>query len=207
MQLDLLPSAKPLRQYARVHLHAFTAETIAQVTLLGAKQLLPGESGFARLKLDRPVVLFPGDRFIIRQYSPVITMGGGRVLDAGEPPIRIERRDQLPFLQAIANATPPEALLARVNRRWIFGLSISDAVAETGWLAGSRAATRGGAEAGVADNHLWRRADHHHWLERVRQDILSTASVSSTMRIRCCRESTGSNFANELGDLTSCSTA
>ena len=103
VQLDLLPSAKPLRQYARVHLHAFTAETIAQVTLLGAKQLLPGESGFARLKLDRPVVLFPGDRFIIRQYSPVITMGGGRVLDAGEPPIRVDRRDQLPFLQAIAN--------------------------------------------------------------------------------------------------------
>src|SRR5271157_3706556 len=89
VQLDLLPSAKPLRQYARVHMHAFTAETIAQVTLLGGKQLLPGESGFARLKLDRPVLLFPGDRFIIRQYSPVITMGGGRVLDAGDPPLRI----------------------------------------------------------------------------------------------------------------------
>ena len=95
MQLDLLPSAKPLRQYARVHLHAFAAETIARVTLLEAKQLLPGESGFARLKLDRPLVLFPGDRFILRQYSPVITIGGGRVLDAGEPPIRIERDQQI----------------------------------------------------------------------------------------------------------------
>ena len=95
VQLDLLPSAKPLRQYARVHLHAFTAETIARVTLLGAKQLLPGESGFARLKLDRPLVLFPGDRFILRQYSPVITIGGGRVLDAGEPPIRIDARSAL----------------------------------------------------------------------------------------------------------------
>ncbi len=133
VQLDLLPSAKPLRQYARVHLHAFTAETIAQVILLGAKQLLPGESGFARLKLDRPVVLFPGDRFIIRQYSPVITMGGGRVLDAGDPP-RIERRDQLPFLQSIANATPPQALLARVERKRTSGLTLTEAVAETGWL-------------------------------------------------------------------------
>ena len=73
VQLDLLPSARPLRQYARVHLHVFAAETIARVTLLGAKQLLHGESGFARLKLDRPIVLFPGDRFILRQYSPVIT--------------------------------------------------------------------------------------------------------------------------------------
>jgi selenocysteine-specific elongation factor len=134
VQLDLLPSSKPLRQYARVHLHAFTAETIAQVTLLNGKQLLPGESGFARLKLDRPALLFPGDRFIIRQYSPVITMGGGRVLDAGEPKIRIERHDRLPFLQSIANATPAEALLARISRRQMFGLSIGDAVAETGWF-------------------------------------------------------------------------
>ena len=83
------------------------------------------------------MLLLPGDRFIIRQFSPVITIGGGRVLDAGEPPIRIERRDRLPFLQAIANASPPEALLARINRRWIFGLTVAEAVAETGWLPAS----------------------------------------------------------------------
>ena len=173
VQLDLLPSAKPLRQYARVHLHAFTAETIAQVTLLGPKQLLPGESGFARLKLDRPVQLLPGDRFIIRQYSPVITMGGGRVLDAGEPPIRIERRDQLPFLQSIANATPEKALLARINRRWIFGLTVADAVAETGWLPGRirEMATdlkQLGLIAIIGNVFIT-----SHWLERVRSDVLS----------------------------------
>jgi selenocysteine-specific elongation factor len=134
VQLDLLPSAKPLRQYARVHLHAFTAETIAQVTLLNAKQLAPGESAFARLKLDRPVLLFPGDRFIIRQYSPVITMGGGRVLDVGEPKIRVERDERLPFLESIANASSQEALLARVARRRMFGLTLGEAVSETGWL-------------------------------------------------------------------------
>ena len=44
--LDLLRSAKPLRDRARVHLHSFTAETIADVSLLGAKQLHPGESGW-----------------------------------------------------------------------------------------------------------------------------------------------------------------
>ncbi len=134
IKLELLPSAKPLRQYARVHFHAFTAETIAQVTLLGTKQLLPGESGLARLRLDRPVLLFPGDRFIVRQYSPVVTIGGGRVLDVGDPPLRMEGRAPLPFLQSIVNATAPEALLARINRRRIEGLSVADAVAETGWL-------------------------------------------------------------------------
>jgi selenocysteine-specific elongation factor len=173
VQLDLLPSAKPLRQYARVHLHAFTAETIAQVTLLGVKQLLPGESGFARLKLDRPVLLFPGDRFIIRQYSPVITMGGGRVLDAGEPKIRIERRDQLPFLQAIANATPAEALLARINRRWIFGLSVNDAVAETGWLATRVQQLAAELKQPGLVTIFGGVMITNHWLERVRGDALT----------------------------------
>ena len=60
VKLNLLPSAKPLRDGARVHLHAFTAETIAEVQLLGAKQLQPGQSGFARLKLDDASLLLPG---------------------------------------------------------------------------------------------------------------------------------------------------
>jgi selenocysteine-specific elongation factor len=176
VRLDLLPSAKPLRQYARVHLHAFAAETIARVTLLETKQLLPGESGFARLKLDRPIVLFPGDRFILRQYSPVITIGGGRVLDAGDPPIRIERDQILPFLQTIANASPREALLARVNRRWIFGLTVAEAVAETGWLPAHvqrlAAELKQAGEIAIFDNVLIT----SRWLERVRQDILARAA-------------------------------
>ena len=173
VQLDLLPSARPLRQYARVHLHVFAAETIARVTLLGAKQLLPGESGFARLKLDRPIVLFPGDRFILRQYSPVITIGGGRVLDAGDPPIRIGRDQRLPFLQTIASASPKEALWARVNRRWIFGLTLAEAVAETGWLPARvqqlAAELKQAGEIAIFGNVLIT----SRWLERIHQDILS----------------------------------
>ena len=132
--LDLLGSAKPLRDRARVHLHAFTAETIAEVSLLGAKQLLPGQSGLARLKLDDPLLLLPGDRFIIRQFSPVITIGGGKVLDAAEPPRRVKVGERLAFLQILAGGSSEESLLARVRRRGPDGLSIASAVAETGWL-------------------------------------------------------------------------
>ncbi len=134
--LDLLRSAKPLRDRARLHLHAYTAETIAEVSLLGAKQLLPGQSGLARLKLDDPLLLLPGDRFIVRQFSPVITIGGGRVLDAAEQPRRSKAKsaERLTFLQTIANGDAQESLAARVARRGADGLSIADAVAETGWL-------------------------------------------------------------------------
>src|SRR5208283_5391784 len=134
VKLNLLPSARALRNGARVHLHAYTAETIADVGLLGAKQLQPGQSGLARLKLDDDVMFLPGDRFIVRQFSPVITIGGGVVLDASEPARRVKTEERLAFVQAVDQASETDALLARASRRGADGLSLADAVAETGWL-------------------------------------------------------------------------
>ena len=134
VELNLLPSAKPLRDRSRVHLHAFTAETIAEVGLLEGRQLKPGQSGLARLKLDAPLLLLPGDRFIVRQFSPVITIGGGVVLDGAEPARRVRAEERLAFVKAVAEATPGDVLLARVARRGVAGLSLAEAVAETGWL-------------------------------------------------------------------------
>jgi selenocysteine-specific elongation factor len=149
VKVDLLRSAKPLRDRARVHLHVFTSETIAEVSLLGAKVLQPGASGIARLKLEDPLLLLPGDRFIIRQFSPVITIGGGRVLDAAEEPRRTKAAERLAFLQSIANGSAEESLEMRVARRGDRGLSIADAISETGLLP-ARAESRAGelAKAG-----------------------------------------------------------
>ena len=133
--LDLLRSAKALRDRARVHFHSFTAESIATVSLLGAKQLPPGQAALARLTLDDPLLLLPGDRFIVRQFSPVITIGGGRILDAVEQPRRTRADERLTFLQAVAQASPEDALLARVSRRREAGLSVAEAGAETGLLS------------------------------------------------------------------------
>jgi selenocysteine-specific elongation factor len=94
----------------------------------------PGQSGLARLKLDDPVLLLPGDRFIVRQFSPVITIGGGIVLDASEPARRIKAEERLAFVESIERAGEATTLLARVTRRGSDGLSMTDAVAETGWL-------------------------------------------------------------------------
>ncbi len=135
VKLNLLPSAKTLRDGARVHLHVFTAETVAEVQLLGTKQLKPGESGLARLKLDEAVMLLPGDHFIVRQFSPVITIGGGVVLDALEPGRRTRAEDRLSFVRAVESADAAGVLSARVGRRGVDGLAVADAVAETGWLA------------------------------------------------------------------------
>ena len=80
VKLNLLLSAKPLRDGARVHLHAYTAETIAEVTLLGTKQLQPGQSGLARLRFDDWMLVLPGDRFIVRQ---MISFPAARIRRSG----------------------------------------------------------------------------------------------------------------------------
>jgi selenocysteine-specific elongation factor len=134
IKLNLLPSTKPLRDGARVHLHMYTAETIAEVSLLGQKQLRPGESGLARLKLDDAVMALPGDRFIVRQFSPVVTIGGGVVLDALEPVRRMKAEERLAFVRELEPASPATVLLARISRRGPDGLSVSEATAETGRL-------------------------------------------------------------------------
>src|SRR5271166_2898170 len=125
VKLNLLHSARLLRDRARVHLHVFTAETIAEVQLLGAKQLQPGESGLAGLKLDDAAMLLPGDRFIVRQFSPVITIGGG-VLDALEPSRRVKAEGRLAFVRALESADAAGVLAARVGRRGADGLTVAE---------------------------------------------------------------------------------
>ncbi len=133
VRIHLLPGAKPLKDRARVHLHAFTAETIAEVRLYESKQLDAGDSGFAQLRLPQPTLLFPGDRFIVRQFSPVVTIGGGTVLDVvPEPKAVFETR--LGFLHTLQSGSDAEMLSARVARRAHQGIAFHDLVAETGWL-------------------------------------------------------------------------
>ena len=87
VRLSLFASApRPLKSRARVHFHSNTMETVAEIALHDVKQVAPGSQAFARLKLPEPALLLPGDRFIIRQFSPVVTIGGGVVLDAAPIP-------------------------------------------------------------------------------------------------------------------------
>ncbi len=124
--LTLLPSAKPLKDGARVHFHAYTTETIAEARLYGTKQLKPGDEAYAQLRLAEPMLLLPGDRFIVRQFSPVVTIGGGIVLDAS--PVTRKRRaaDAIAFLKILRDGSPEQALAARAARRGAIGLRLDD---------------------------------------------------------------------------------
>jgi selenocysteine-specific elongation factor len=93
-------------------------------------QLLPGQEAFARLKLPKATLLLPGDRFIIRQFSPVVTIGGGVVLDAAPISRRASEGD---FLTIMAAGNPKQILEVRIARRSQEGISTAKLVAETGW--------------------------------------------------------------------------
>ncbi|MGB7641430.1 MAG: SelB C-terminal domain-containing protein, partial [Terriglobales bacterium] len=129
-RLSLLKAAKPLKDVARVHFHAFTVETVAEARLYGTKLLKPGEESFAQLKLAGPVLLLPGDRFIIRQFSPVITIGGGIVLDASPAPRKRTSGDATAFLKVMLDGSPAEVVAARVARRGTIGLRLDDVPGE-----------------------------------------------------------------------------
>ena len=86
-RLELLPSApRPLAQRARVRLHHGTAEVMARVVVIAQMSpfgpIQPGSSEIVQLRLEQPLTAIPGDRFIIRSYSPQITIGGGVIIDA-----------------------------------------------------------------------------------------------------------------------------
>jgi selenocysteine-specific elongation factor len=134
VELSLLASAKPLKDRARVHFHSYTSESIATVVLYGQKQVGPGETAFAQLRLSEPALLLPGDRFIIRQFSPVITSGGGVVVE-NTPPKRVkDGTDYARFLKTLSEESQAGILRARVSASGAKGLSITEAVARTGWL-------------------------------------------------------------------------
>src|SRR5271157_2569118 len=128
-RLQLLPTAKPLKHRASVHFHSGTAEIEAQVRLLeGTAPLQPGGAAYVRLVLRDAALLLPGDRFIIRMFSPVVTIGGGVVIDIG-----MAGKSALARLEVLASADAAERI-ALLVREAPFGMGTAGLVARTGLL-------------------------------------------------------------------------
>ena len=132
VRLELLASARKMKQRSRVHFHAGTVETIGEVFFHGAKELASSGSEFANLKLQDEVLVLPGDRFIVRQFSPVVTIGGGVVLDplARRPMLRDTGRPA--FLETLESKNNGE-ILAAMTERAVLGLGHEEIVARTAW--------------------------------------------------------------------------
>ncbi len=101
VRLLLLPGAKPLKNMVKVRFHQGTLEVLARVALMGQDTLAPGESAYAQLRLDSPVFCLHGDAFILRQFSPTITIGGGTILHPDPPKHKSTDKQTLLALQQL----------------------------------------------------------------------------------------------------------
>lgn len=117
--LELLPAARPLKPRAPVHFHAGTAEVEAE--------LRRREGPYARIVLREPLLLLPGDRFVIRRFSPVVTIGGGVVVDTTGRRFAPER------LRVLEQGTPAQRI-ALLVRESPYGLGLADLIASTGLM-------------------------------------------------------------------------
>lgn len=78
-------SPRILKNSSRLHFYYGSAEALCKVVLLDAEYLESGQTGFAQIRLEEEVALKKGDRFILRFYSPLESIGGGIVIDANPP--------------------------------------------------------------------------------------------------------------------------
>ncbi|MEJ5227985.1 selenocysteine-specific translation elongation factor [Thermodesulfovibrio sp.] len=130
VEIRLLKDAKPLKNNAPVHFYLTTSETIGKVKLIGREEIAPGDSAFAHLKLESPVVAMAKDRFIIRRFSPLETLGGGIVLDP-EPP---RRKKDIPYehLEILSKGDLADCIEIKIKRKGMNGIALNEL---EGWIS------------------------------------------------------------------------
>jgi selenocysteine-specific elongation factor len=170
--IDLLATTKSLRHGARVRLHSGTAEVLGRISVAGvAPEVAPGARAFVRLRLETEAVLTRGDRFIIRAYSPPVTIGGGVVLDPAptRPGVRtVEGLDCLAAIDRTPGRPESPAVVAMVDAAGLAGMPRDALIARAGVAPGAVRGLVADLEAAgvvavgdrlVASSHLSRAKD------------------------------------------------
>jgi selenocysteine-specific elongation factor len=139
-EIEVLKDAKrSLKTRQRVRVHVGTIEALGRVQVLNEKsEIAAGEKDFVQLRLEIPIVCVPGERFILRSYSPQITIAGGRVLDNSAAKHR--RRDIENIRKYLHNLIEAEGDRAKQAKIFLEtygerGAMFSDLQAQTGWRA------------------------------------------------------------------------
>jgi selenocysteine-specific elongation factor len=129
-KLDLIKQApRGLKTGSRIRFYNSTQEAIGRITILGSNQLAPGEEAFVQLRLERPVILQHGDRFILRFYSPMETLGGGMVLNPHTRRHKNATMEQsLKNLGELEAGTPENTLSLLVSGKGLAGMEEAEAI-------------------------------------------------------------------------------
>jgi selenocysteine-specific elongation factor len=124
--LELLEDApRPLKSRDRIRFHTGTSEIMARVLLLDRAELAPGEQSFARFRLEAPLVALPGDRFVVRSYSPIVTVAGGTLLDIDPPRFKRRAPALIAHLTLLAEGAPEDVVEEHVRQVGTAGVRLS----------------------------------------------------------------------------------
>ena len=119
-------NSRALKNRDRVRLHTGTSEIPCNVILLDRETLDPGETAIVQLRLDNPVACVKDDRFVIRSYSPVRTLGGGRILNPIPNKHKRFKSEINADLSALANADEEMIILLNAKEAGYAEISYAD---------------------------------------------------------------------------------
>jgi selenocysteine-specific elongation factor len=130
-RLELLPDAKPLKEQTRIRFHHLASELLGSIRFVDdtAGELKPGASAYVQVRLESPVVAVSGDRFVIRRYSPALTIGGGVILDAHLPKLSHGTRAEI--LETLSGGSLAKRVELMAKLAGLRGLTIEEVQART----------------------------------------------------------------------------
>ncbi len=125
--LEYLPgNPKVLKNRTRVRFHSGTSEILGNVILLNADEMQPGQSALAQIRLDAPITVVKDDRFVIRSYSPVRTIGGGQVINPIPPKHKRFQPDIIEGLKRLLEADFESVAVCQTEACGIKGVSFNE---------------------------------------------------------------------------------
>ena len=124
VSLHYLPSnPKKMKNRTRVRFHSGTSEIMGIIVLLDREELIPGETALVQIRLEAPVSLIRDDRYVLRSYSPVRTIGGGRILDPVPAKHKPNRKDVVEHVSRLAKGDSEEIIQEQIQAASYAGLS------------------------------------------------------------------------------------
>ncbi|MGE5239544.1 MAG: selenocysteine-specific translation elongation factor [Chloroflexota bacterium] len=172
--LEMLRDAPLLKSRSLVHFYSGTSETTARIILYDREEIKAGESCYCQYRLEDPVVALSGDRYIIRRFSPLETIGGGEILDPH--PVKRKRKTGLDDLAVFEEGSIRDKIDAKVRRAHIEGCSVSEI---EGWVQGDLPEISAAIQSLVAKGILHRVQDqlfHHETLKVFRETLREVLS-------------------------------
>jgi selenocysteine-specific elongation factor len=127
----LKSNKKPIKNRTRIRFHTGTSEVLGNLVLLDADELPPGEDTVAQVRLDTPLAVVKDDRFVVRSYSPIRTIGGGKIINPAPPKHKRFRADVVTGLNALTTLGPDELIGYHAAINEYAGVSFSNLIIMT----------------------------------------------------------------------------